>query len=95
MTWIRLAVMQPIPPEGISLPLHKRSQPFLATVRRPIFWHRQPSAEFLGDLMDFLAQSTLYRIRKSLSASNSTDVGRIDSKFLCDSYIQPAIHSLR
>jgi hypothetical protein len=95
MTWIRLAVMQPIPPEGISLPLHKRSQPFLATVSRSIFWNRQPSAQFLGNLMDFLSQRTLYRIRKSLSASNSTDVGRINPEFLCDSYIQPAIQSLR
>ena len=77
------------------MPLHNRSQPLLATVGRSIFWNRQPSAQFLGDLMDFLAQSTLYRIRESFPASNSTDIRRIDPEFLRDSYIQPSIHSLR
>ena len=77
------------------MPLHKRSNPLVATVSRFIFGDGRPSAEFLGNLMDFLAQSTLYRIRKSLAASNATYVGRIDPEFFCDSYIQPSVHGLR
>ena len=76
------------------MPLHKKSQPLVATVGRLILCNGQPPAQFLADLMDFLSQRTLYRIRESFPASNSTDVGRIDPEFLCDSYIHPPIEVL-
>jgi hypothetical protein len=77
------------------MPLHQKPEPLLAAVGRFNFCNRQPSVQFPGDLMDFLSQSTLYRIRESFSASNAAYVGRIDSEFLCDSYIKPAIQGLR
>jgi hypothetical protein len=75
------------------MPLHEKPEP-LRTVGRFICCNGPP-AQFFGDLMDFLSESILYRIRKSFSASNATDVGRIDSELLCDSYIKPAIQCLR
>jgi hypothetical protein len=91
MTWVRLAVVQPILADRIPMPLHKKSEPLVASVGRFILWNGQPPAQFFANLMDFLPQRTLYRIRESFPASNSTDIRRINSEFLCDSYIQPAV----